>query len=237
MPRAPRLPTYCQLSSSAATVQLPGTVRIHGRPEPRGRRRSRCALGLRHAVARFIGRESRSCPTDDETKTKPGDAGRRAPPQDGTRTNDLPVLSFADTHAWSRWLASHHASSPGVWIKIGKKGSRSKSVTYAGALEEVRRHAGSAREAAPVETTATWGTDMSSTRIRCHIKTPRAAVYRTLLDTTPRSATTQSHCGRTAGAEFVGLPASDCSANAVRFERWPVHLTHRIHRGSDPASS
>src|SRR5580704_7628732 len=70
-----------------------------------------------------------------KTTTKPGDAGRRAPPQDATPTDELPVLSFADTHAWSRWLASHHASSRGVWIKIGKKGSKSKSVTYAGALE------------------------------------------------------------------------------------------------------
>jgi uncharacterized protein YdeI (YjbR/CyaY-like superfamily) len=70
-----------------------------------------------------------------KTTMKAGDAGRRAPPQDGTPTNDLPVLSFADTRAWSRWLASHHASSRGAWIRIGKKGSKSKSVTYAGALE------------------------------------------------------------------------------------------------------
>ena len=47
----------------------------------------------------------------------------------------LPVLSFADARAWSRWLASHHASSRGVWLKIAKKGSKSESVTYAEALE------------------------------------------------------------------------------------------------------
>ncbi len=69
-----------------------------------------------------------------KTTMKAGDAGRRAR-QDGTPTRDLPVLSFADTRAWSRWLASHHASSRGAWLKIAKKGSESESVTYAEALE------------------------------------------------------------------------------------------------------
>ncbi len=48
---------------------------------------------------------------------------------------DLQVRSFATTRAWSEWLFTHHASSPGVWLKIAKKGARSKSVTYAEALE------------------------------------------------------------------------------------------------------
>jgi len=48
---------------------------------------------------------------------------------------DLPVLRFADARAWSTWLASHHASSRGVWLKIAKKGSKSTSVSYAEALE------------------------------------------------------------------------------------------------------
>jgi uncharacterized protein YdeI (YjbR/CyaY-like superfamily) len=47
----------------------------------------------------------------------------------------LPVVSFADVRAWSKWLAWHHASSPGVWLKIAKRGSKSPSVTYAEALE------------------------------------------------------------------------------------------------------
>jgi uncharacterized protein YdeI (YjbR/CyaY-like superfamily) len=45
------------------------------------------------------------------------------------------IVSFVDAAAWSRWLASHHGSSRGVWLKIAKKGSKSASVTYAGALE------------------------------------------------------------------------------------------------------
>jgi uncharacterized protein YdeI (YjbR/CyaY-like superfamily) len=47
----------------------------------------------------------------------------------------LSVLSFADADAWSRWLAEHHASSPGLWLKIAKKGSKGASVTYAQAIE------------------------------------------------------------------------------------------------------
>lgn len=69
-----------------------------------------------------------------KTTMKAVDAGRGAR-QDGTPTNDLPVLSFAATRAWASWLASHHASSRGVWLKIAKKGSKSESVTYAEALE------------------------------------------------------------------------------------------------------
>jgi uncharacterized protein YdeI (YjbR/CyaY-like superfamily) len=45
------------------------------------------------------------------------------------------VLSCATPRAWSAWLALHHASSRGVWLKIAKKGSKSASVNYAEALE------------------------------------------------------------------------------------------------------
>ena len=48
---------------------------------------------------------------------------------------ELPVLAFADARAWGAWLASNHASSRGVWLKIGKKASAHVSVTYAEALE------------------------------------------------------------------------------------------------------
>ena len=45
------------------------------------------------------------------------------------------MLAFATVRAWSEWLATHHASSRGVWLKIAKKGARTASVTYAEALE------------------------------------------------------------------------------------------------------
>lgn len=44
-------------------------------------------------------------------------------------------IRFADRGAWATWLASHHASSPGAWLKLAKKGSGRASVTYAEAVE------------------------------------------------------------------------------------------------------
>ena len=49
--------------------------------------------------------------------------------------SDLPVLGFADAAAWESWLARQHASSPGVWLKIAKKGSAATGVSYPEALE------------------------------------------------------------------------------------------------------
>src|SRR6266702_8827612 len=53
-----------------------------------------------------------------------GEGGRRAS-QVETAAEDLPVLSFATASAWSEWLATHHASSRGLWLKIAKKESGS----------------------------------------------------------------------------------------------------------------
>jgi len=49
--------------------------------------------------------------------------------------DDLPVLGFADAGAWESWLAQQHGSSPGVWLKIAKKGSGATGVSYPEALE------------------------------------------------------------------------------------------------------
>jgi uncharacterized protein YdeI (YjbR/CyaY-like superfamily) len=61
--------------------------------------------------------------------------GERRASQAGTTAKNLPVLSFATARAWSEWLAIHHASSRGLWLKIAKKGTDSASVTYAEALD------------------------------------------------------------------------------------------------------
>ncbi|WP_437683998.1 YdeI/OmpD-associated family protein [Sorangium sp. So ce131] len=45
------------------------------------------------------------------------------------------MVAFAQPRAWADWLASNHASSRGVWLKLAKKGSGVASVTYAEALE------------------------------------------------------------------------------------------------------
>ena len=48
---------------------------------------------------------------------------------------DLPVLPFASRLAWEAWLEEHHASSPGLWLKLAKKESGVATVSYAEALE------------------------------------------------------------------------------------------------------
>jgi uncharacterized protein YdeI (YjbR/CyaY-like superfamily) len=47
----------------------------------------------------------------------------------------LATLLCKDTQAFTQWLARHHASSAGVWLKIAKKDSGLASITYAEALE------------------------------------------------------------------------------------------------------
>jgi uncharacterized protein YdeI (YjbR/CyaY-like superfamily) len=63
-----------------------------------------------------------------------GEGGRRASHAEST-AKDLPVLSFATARAWSEWLATHHASSRGLWLKVAKKGAGSVSVTYSEAID------------------------------------------------------------------------------------------------------
>lgn len=49
---------------------------------------------------------------------------------------ELPVLLVPDAAAWRDWLADHHASAPGVWLVLHKKGGDVTSLTYATALDE-----------------------------------------------------------------------------------------------------
>jgi uncharacterized protein YdeI (YjbR/CyaY-like superfamily) len=49
--------------------------------------------------------------------------------------SDLPILLFASPTEFQAWLEDSHAGSPGLWLKIAKKGSGVESVTYAEALE------------------------------------------------------------------------------------------------------
>ena len=56
-------------------------------------------------------------------------------PKEAPRGSELPVLAFASPRAFSDWLAEHHASSRGVWLKLARKASGVASVTYAEAVE------------------------------------------------------------------------------------------------------
>jgi uncharacterized protein YdeI (YjbR/CyaY-like superfamily) len=47
----------------------------------------------------------------------------------------LPTLAFETPQAWAAWLRKHYSSSKGLWMKLAKKGSNIRSITYAEALE------------------------------------------------------------------------------------------------------
>ena len=49
--------------------------------------------------------------------------------------DELPIRLFADPGELEAWLEESHDSSAGAWLKIAKKGSGERSVTYGEALE------------------------------------------------------------------------------------------------------
>lgn len=49
--------------------------------------------------------------------------------------SELPILALASAQAWWDWLAAQHASAPGVWLKLGKKGGGAAHPNYAEAVE------------------------------------------------------------------------------------------------------
>ncbi|MGY1635797.1 YdeI family protein [Geodermatophilus sp. SYSU D00742] len=54
-----------------------------------------------------------------------------------TLPTDLPVRAFPDQAALEEWLAAEHATAPGLYVQIAKKGSGVPSVTYAELVESV----------------------------------------------------------------------------------------------------
>ncbi len=49
-------------------------------------------------------------------------------------TDEL-IRLFTTQDAWAGWLEKNHRRSPGLWLRLGKKGAVLKSVTYGEALE------------------------------------------------------------------------------------------------------
>ncbi len=45
------------------------------------------------------------------------------------------VMAFASQAEWDQWLAEHHQSSPGLWLKLAKKQTGIDTVTYPEAVE------------------------------------------------------------------------------------------------------
>jgi uncharacterized protein YdeI (YjbR/CyaY-like superfamily) len=55
--------------------------------------------------------------------------------------DDLPELLVRDAPAWRTWLDEHHVHSPGVWLRLAKKGtSEPTRLAYGEALEEALCH-------------------------------------------------------------------------------------------------
>lgn len=54
---------------------------------------------------------------------------------------ELPQLLLLDAAAWREWLGLHHTSSPGVWLRLAKKGTADPTrLGYEQALEEALCH-------------------------------------------------------------------------------------------------
>ena len=46
-----------------------------------------------------------------------------------------PTHAFKDVKAWDSWLAKNHTTADGMWMRLAKKASGIKSITYPEALE------------------------------------------------------------------------------------------------------
>jgi uncharacterized protein YdeI (YjbR/CyaY-like superfamily) len=55
-------------------------------------------------------------------------AGERA-------TTSEAIRVFAGATAFARWLREHHATAPGIWLKLAKRGGPLRSLDYAAALD------------------------------------------------------------------------------------------------------
>lgn len=51
------------------------------------------------------------------------------------KSNTLPTIAFKTPEAFETWLEKHHDNSGGIWMKIFKKDSGQKTITYAEALD------------------------------------------------------------------------------------------------------
>jgi uncharacterized protein YdeI (YjbR/CyaY-like superfamily) len=49
---------------------------------------------------------------------------------------NMPVIAFQTAKEWRTWLSKNYQVSIGIWLKISKKDSKEKTISYAEALEE-----------------------------------------------------------------------------------------------------
>jgi uncharacterized protein YdeI (YjbR/CyaY-like superfamily) len=56
------------------------------------------------------------------------------------KSDDLPMLAFADLPAWERWLRKHGETSTGIWLKFAKAGATQPTLKKAEAIEGALCH-------------------------------------------------------------------------------------------------
>jgi uncharacterized protein YdeI (YjbR/CyaY-like superfamily) len=52
-----------------------------------------------------------------------------------TKSSTIPILAFETPDTFEAWLTKNHDKSDGLWLKLFKKSSKRKTITYAEALD------------------------------------------------------------------------------------------------------
>jgi uncharacterized protein YdeI (YjbR/CyaY-like superfamily) len=58
----------------------------------------------------------------------------------GMKQDRLPIRKFADQKSFSAWLRKNHAKSDGLWLRIARRDSRTKTVSWEEAVDEGLRY-------------------------------------------------------------------------------------------------
>jgi uncharacterized protein YdeI (YjbR/CyaY-like superfamily) len=68
---------------------------------------------------------------------------------------DIPIRAFKDARAFDSWLAKNHAAADGIWMRMARKSSGRKSITYTEAIEVALCHGWIDAQKLP-ESETTW---------------------------------------------------------------------------------
>jgi uncharacterized protein YdeI (YjbR/CyaY-like superfamily) len=75
-------------------------------------------------------------PTRSRAQKKDIASGSKAQEKNVARgSTAASIHSFKSQKDFAKWLEKNHASSPGIWVRISKKASRTKSVSYQEGVE------------------------------------------------------------------------------------------------------
>ncbi|MET0387189.1 MAG: YdeI/OmpD-associated family protein [Polyangiales bacterium] len=66
-------------------------------------------------------------------------AAKKTSTDSSAASRELPTLQFGDAAGWLSWLERNHDRAPGLWIKLAKKASGDRSVSYDEALDGALR--------------------------------------------------------------------------------------------------